>query len=411
VSGRLYESLLPQVQEILVQEGVPVPGWRAAREERERFAARVAQAIVERRLPRDGWQVAELAGRLASMMMGTGLLEPLQEEPGIEEVIVRNGHVQVERYGQIEDVGDVASNDYFRQVALRVADLGGQVMKADRPFVLVDLPNGSRFTAMVEPLSVNGVAINIRVFRPERQRFSQIVSTGTFEPYDPARDLSLVQPVDDPGLPPLARFLASLARSNLASAIVSGPFSSGKTTLLNAMSQYFPTTLQLSVVETFRELQLAHPYAARAVVPATEESGQVTMREVVNVLYTRMRPDALVVGEVVADEAREFLRAANLGVRAYTTIHGETPLDALRRLETLAQEEDVPLMAVRELVGRGVQLVLQMRRDSLGRRFLAQVAQVQGCEGGNYVLKVLYDAGAREGQKIVEELWRACLPS
>lgn len=409
MSARVYEQLLPRVQEHLVGEGVPVPGWRAKTEERERFAARVAQIVVERRLPVNGWPVSEVATRLASMMMGTGLLEPLQEEDGVEEVVVRNGHVQVERRGRIEDMGDPASNDYFRQVALRVADLGGQTIKADNPFVLVDLPNGSRFTAMVEPLSVNGTAINIRVFRPERRQFHQLVATGTFDPYDPLRDAALAQGVAE-DLPPLARLLASLAHGNLVSTLVSGPFSSGKTTLLNAMSQYFPPTLQLSVIETFRELQLAHPYPAWAVAPASDEPGRVTMRDVVNVLYTRMRPDALIVGEVVAGEAREFLRAANLGVRAYTTIHGDTPFDALRRLETLAQEPDVPLLAIRELVGRGVQLVLQMRRDSLGRRFLSQVTQVLGCDGGNYILHPLYDAGAREGQKLVEELWRAVAP-
>ena len=382
-------SLLPQVEGMIVEQGIVVPGWRAGQAERKRFQDHLARALAGSHLVSDDAQVVEAAGVLARASTGLGVLEEIAAQPGVEEIIVRRGQVQVERYGRIEELGALAGDDYFERLARRVADLGGRAMKADRPFVLVDLPNGSRFTAMIPPLSIEGTAINVRVFRQEALSLHSLAQSGTFD--DPDRGPALEMLPDDlePELPEMARFLAWTMRDNAATVLISGEFSSGKTTLLNALTAYIAPTTQLAVIETFRELQIRHPFAARAVVPMPPRESFPSLDEVVNVLYTRMRPDLILFGEVVGNEAVELLSAMNLGKKVMTTIHANSAYDALLRLETLALESGMPLEAIRERVGRGVDVVVHMRKRDT-RRFVAEIVRVRGIEDGVYRLDHLY---------------------
>jgi pilus assembly protein CpaF len=404
------EEILSVVQSYLLDRGIETPPWRSTQKERARFTSRVAQALVE--LGYEVGESSEIARKIAPMMVGLGVLEQYldSEERWVEEIIVRRntksgmGHVMVERRGKIYDIGDLASDEYFEERARKAAELGGRLLKASQPFVLVDLPDGSRLTAMIPPLSVNGTAINIRVFRTDVLTFEDLLETGTFElrGEEERRKEETIELGN-----PVATFLATIASRAAASIVISGAFSAGKTTLLNAMSLFFPERLQLAVIETFQELILAHPYPARAVVPVEEREGFPNMREVVNIVYTRMRPDVIIVGEIVGEEAIPFVDAINLGRKAMTTIHGGGPVDALHRLEILAIREGVPLLAVRERVARGVDLVVHMERDSLGRRYVAEIARVLGLEDGGYRLEVLYSASAREGERVFEALRRA----
>jgi pilus assembly protein CpaF len=381
--------LLPQVEEMIAEQGIVVPGWRAGEAERKRFQDHLARALAGSHLVSDDALVVEAAGVLARASTGLGVLEEIADQPGIEEIVVRRGQVQVERYGRIEELGALASDDYFERLARRVADLGGRAMKADRPFVLVDLPSGSRFTAMIPPLSVEGTAINVRVFRQEALSLRSLAQGRTFD--DPDRGTAIEMLPDDlePELPEMARFLAWTMRDNAATVLISGEFSSGKTTLLNALTAYIAPTTQLAVVETFRELQIRHPFAARAVVPTPPRENFPSLDEVVNVLYTRMRPDLILFGEVVGNEAVELLSAMNLGKKVMTTIHANSAYDALLRLETLALESGMPLEAIRERVGRGVDIVVHMRKRDT-RRFVAEIVRVRGIKDGIYSLEHLY---------------------
>jgi Flp pilus assembly CpaF family ATPase len=137
-----------------------------------------------------------------------GVLQEHLARPGVEEIIVRNGKVLIEERGQIEAYGTPATDAYFERVARKAADLGGRGMKADRPFVLVDLPGGARFTAMIPPLSIEGTAINVRVFRSEVMTLGSLAEAGTFDP--PLRQEGEDQVPDGfaPGLPEIARYLA-----------------------------------------------------------------------------------------------------------------------------------------------------------------------------------------------------------
>jgi pilus assembly protein CpaF len=381
------DRLLGELQGYLVRSGVEIPPWKHTEEERARFEASVAKALVELRLPLDEDRLPSEARRLTGMMLRVGVLTPLLDEEGVEEIFVRDGHVLVERRGRIEYVGQW-SNQHFDAVATRVADLGKRAMSGQRPYVLVDLPDGHRFTAIKPDLSVKGVAINIRVF--------------------PKRKLTLENLVERGALPAhVAAFLSDVVENNLATILVSGEFGSGKTTLLNALTAYVPPTSPVAVVETFQELQPSHPYPARTVVAAQsdDDARQSSMRDVVNILYTRMRPDLILVGEIVADEAVEFLKAVNLGVRGMSTIHGDSPLDALYRLEVLALEGHLPIEVSRELAASAINLIVHTRRAG-PRRFVSEIVRVDGLDHNRrYRLSPLYQAAQQSRADAMTALW------
>jgi pilus assembly protein CpaF len=401
--GKMH-AVVDEVRAHLMNSGRKLPKWDASAGERDVFCTVVAQAITHLRLERkvEG-SLAEVARNVAAMLTGVGVLEAVLAQDGVEEVIVRSGgHVQVERWGQIEDLGQLASDSHFERVAERAAELGGRVLKGSRPWVLVDLPSGHRFTAMKSPLSVGGTAINIRVFGKQGMALGDLARLGAFggngssPPAEPvsgeeATRAFALEGVD--ALPPLAQMLATVAAGNLASVLISGEFAAGKTTLLNAMSQFVPPTVQMAVVETFQELQVGHPHPLR--VEVRDNPGAPTMEEVLNVVITRMRPDLLVIGEIVLDEAPRYLEAINLGKRAWGTVHGSDVLGALRRLETLALKSGLPHAAIREQVGANVDLVVHLRQDPwTGRRYVAQVGQVRGLTAdGEYDVKYLYNLG------------------
>jgi pilus assembly protein CpaF len=206
----------------------------------------------------------------------------------------------------------------------------------------------------------------------------------------------------------VAQLLATLAAGNQATVLVSGEFGAGKTTLLNAMSLYIPSWVQLAVVETFDELKIAHPHPLRVVVE--DRPGYPSMDEVLNVVITRMRPDLLIIGEIVRDEAPRFLDAINLGKRAWSTIHGNDALGALFRLETKALTTGLPHRAIREQIAGGVDVVVHLRKNPVsGRRRVAEVAAVDDTldDQGRYRLHTLYDAGAASAQQSVGALWQS----
>ena len=405
------DALLPALQAHLLARDVPIPPWGADQGRVTRFRARVAQGLVEIGAELPDEKVAPSATRLAEMMTGIGVLTPLLGEPGVEEIVVRQGHVQIERAGRFEELGQLADDAHFEMVARRAADRGRRAMKADRPYVLVDLPDGSRFTAIIPPLSVAGTAINIRVFRREAMDFDALGELGAFTAVSGQENTPFVAG-EEPSIEPstcLPAFLAHIAATNSATILFSGEFGSGKTTMMNAASLYLPHTLQVAVVETFEELQLAHPHAARAVVPGERENFP-SLAEVVNVVYTRMRPDLMIIGEIVKDEAARFLDAINLGKKAWSTIHGNSALGALYRLETKALTSGLPHRAIREQVAAGVDLVIHLRKSPNGRRYVEQIVAVENelDATGSYQLRTLYDArsGSLSNVDQLLETWK-----
>jgi len=313
-----------------------------------------------------------------------GVLQPLLEDAAVEEVMVRpKGQVFVERAGRVEALGQLAPDEHFYRVAAYVADTrAGRMLSPQYPVVLVDLPGGERFTALTPPLSPEGTIINIRRWQVRRFDLAGLHRLGTFGAPSAASALLDV--------------LAAVLQANAASILVSGAFSTGKTTLLNALLAHLPPEVMVAVAESFRELEVRQPGTARVVVPPflREDAERITLAQAVNSLLTRARPDVMVLGEITMhDEAREFLRAGNLGVRAMATIHGNSAESALVRLADLAIREGVPLRSVREQAADAVDLVVHMARQG-SRRYVAEVAWVRGVDdAGHFQLDLVYRAG------------------
>ena len=420
-------QLIEQVREELVARGINPPSWREAdTEKRRRFFDEVRSILIAMGENRSG--VNRNAQIITDALSGVGLLDQLLRDPYVEEIFVRNGEVAVEYDGSFHHLGKLADDSYFENLAVHVADQGGATLRGDRPAVLIDLPGGERFTAIVPRLSTEGTAINIRTFGRRVRTLEEMEQSGTFARVSPtALDFLKFAREEDPTNPKTKlaqrisalqeapdRFLAWMVSNLAGSLMIAGEMGSGKTTLLNALSGFLPTTAPVAALETFRELEIQHPFLLRAVAPAELSPGSpgVTLDWVLNVIYTRMNPAAVLVGEVVGNEALQFLKAACLGRKALTTIHGGTVEEALMRLEQLALAcaPELGLSAVRSMVAMGLDVVALMGRVNRGgrvQRTLKAIATIQGMDGnGNYRLKYLYRAEGDEEVPVFEQAYR-----
>lgn len=362
------------VQDWCVDKEVPVPSWRSSdgQEDEHGFAfrANVLRAIRELGLPVAEPDLQEVARELVKRIIGLGVLHPFLDEEDLEEIIVRNGHVTVERQGELKPIGQLGEDAYFYRLARRIADMSGKGLGAADPMIKVGLPDGSRFAATIPPLSKEGTAINIRRFARKKLRLEDLVQKGSADE----------ETID---------FLAKVANSMNVSVVFSGRPGAGKTTWLNAFSQHLPERAQVSVVETFEELQPQVEHFHHLVVQ--EETGQ--MSDAINTAILRMRPDVVMIGEVVSREAVEYILALNLGIVSHTTTHSQSARMALFRLENLARR-DIAIEEMRPVIGHGLGLVVHLSKDYDAKkghysRFLQEILAVDGYDNGQYVLHTL----------------------
>ncbi len=398
----LDATLVETLRTYILERGLAVPGWGSSAAELRAFEGALAEALVQLRLASQVAAVPEAAHHLARRLTGVGILQPLLDDPTdtLQEIIVRDGWVQVERQGVIQELGALAPDAEFAALIARTSDLARRQTTGARPYVLVDLPDGARFTALLPPLSAQGSAINIRRFPRARLDLTALVAQGFFAPAPPPVGAAFPAVTGQP----VADYLATLAQTGSASLLISGEFSAGKSTLLGALASLLPATTQVAVVETFKELPLAHPHPLRVVVPG-DRADFPSMDEVLNVVITRMRPDLLIVGEIVRAEAPRFLEAVNLGKRAWATIHAGSALGALYRLETKALSSGLPHPAVREQLAQSVDLVIHLAREG-GARRIAEVALVRGLTpAGGYDLQYLPVGRVPERSAGLVALW------
>jgi len=366
-----YDSISTKVQDYCVEREVPVPRWRDAQEDEHfAFRASVLRAIKELGIRVDERDLQVVAEEVARRIVGLGVLQPFLEQDDIEEIIVRNRYVTVERDGTLEPIGYMASDDYFYRLARRIADMEGKGLGAAEPMIKVGLPDGSRFAATIPPLSREGTAINIRRFAKKKLRLEDLVERNSADE----------ETID---------FLTKVANSMKVSVVFSGRPGAGKTTWLNAFSHHLPERAQVSVVETFEELQpqIEH-YHHLVVEEETEE-----MSAAINTTVLRMRPDVLMIGEVVGGEAVQYILALNLGIVSHTTTHSQSARMALVRLENLARR-DIALEEMRPVIGYGLGLVVHLAKDydpqqHVYRRYMREILAVDGYEDGHYILNPL----------------------
>ena len=326
---------------------------------------------------------AELGERVLLLATGLGPLEPLLADPEVDEVMVNGSEaVFVERAGQIERTGVTfgSEGELMHAIERILAPLGRRVDEAS-PLCDARLPDGSRVNVVIPPLSLGGPCVTIRRFRPRGFSLPELVGAGTLP-----REL--------------ADFLA-LCVAARASILVSGGTGAGKTTLLNALSGAIPATERIVTIEDAAELRLRQRHVVRLEArPANLEGrGEIGIRQLVrNAL--RMRPDRIVVGEVRGGEALDMLQALNTGHDgSLTTVHANSPADALRRIETLALMAGVglPHAAVREQVSSAIDLVVHQARLPDGARVVESAAEVLRVAGGAGV-RALYRRGGRLGE-------------
>jgi pilus assembly protein CpaF len=299
--------------------------------------------------------------------VGLGPLEQLLADPAVTEVMV-NGpeEVYVERGGRIEATQVRFSSERALRDAIEriLAPLGRRVDELS-PMADARLADGSRVNVVIPPLSVDGPALSIRRFTGARPGPDELVASGTLTSE-------------------LRELLASGVRGR-RSILISGGTGSGKTTLLNALSAYIGTDERVITIEDAAELRLRQPHVVRLETrpPSIEGRGEVTIRDLLrNAL--RMRPDRIVIGEVRGREALDLLTALNTGHDgALSTVHANSPADALRRFETLALMAGVglPHEAVREQVTHGIDLVVHLARSRRGERRVVEVGEVGRAAG------------------------------
>ena len=334
-----------------------------------RPVAEQVQALVDseaRPLPEAERQ--RLAERVLRLATGLGPLDQLLADPSVDEVMVNGGgDVYVERAGRVEPAAAsfVDQGELMHAIERILAPLGRRVDEAS-PLCDARLADGSRVNVVIPPLSVDGPCLTIRRFRRGGFALGDLVENATL----PA---------------PLAELLAG-AVEDRSTILVSGGTGSGKTTTLNALSGAIGADERIVTIEDAAELSLRQPHVVRleARPPNIEGRGEVTIRHLVrNAL--RMRPDRIIVGEVRGAEALDMLMALNTGHDgSLTTVHANSPEEALRRVETLAlmADIDLPHDAVREHVADAFDLVVHQQRRAGGERRIVSVAEVVRVAGG-----------------------------
>src|SRR6476660_5137322 len=323
--------------------------------------------IAEEQMPLSMAERDAILGDVIDEVFGLGPLEPLLRDPTISDILVNTyKQVYVERSGKLERLPTSFQDDrHLMRVIDRIVSGVGRRVDDSSPMVDARLPDGSRVNAIIPPLSVDGPLLSIRRFPAERLKADDLVSLR-----------ALTKPMLD--------FLTHAVRARL-NILVSGGTGAGKTTLLNILSGYIGDRERIVTIEDAAELQLHQEHVARLETrpPNVEGKGAVRQRQLmVNAL--RMRPDRIVVGEVRGEEALDMLQAMNTGHDgSLTTVHANTPRDALSRIETMIAmgATNLPERAMRQQVSSAIQIVVQQTRLSDGSRKVTSVAEITGMEG------------------------------
>jgi len=318
-----------------------------------------------------------LAAEIADDIFGYGPLERLLNDPTISEVMV-NGcdEIWIERDGRLAQTPLRFSDDsQLRRIITKMVGQIGRRIDESSPMVDARLPDGSRINAIIPPLSLSGPLLTIRRFAKERFGLDELVAIGT-----------MTQDAAD--------FLCASIRGDL-NILISGGTGSGKTTMLNALSAAVPDSDRIVTIEDAAELQLKQRHVVRleSRPKNIEGTGEVTIRDLVrNAL--RMRPDRILVGEVRGAEALDMLQAMNTGHEgSLSTIHANSPRDALNRLETmvLMAGYELPVRAIRQHVASALDLLVQLDRVADGSRKVTQIVEVQRMEGDMITLQSLFE--------------------
>jgi pilus assembly protein CpaF len=309
-------------------------------------------------------------------VIGFGPLQPLLDDESITEIMVNgDGKVYVEKSGRIEKTALLLDDpDLVLNLIRRMVAPLGRRLDERHPTVDARLPDGSRVNAAIPPVAIDGPTLTIRKFSKQRLGMKDLIRLGSISAH-------------------MAEFLRACVVSRL-NIVVSGGTGSGKTTLLNILSSFIPENQRIITIEDSAELQLQQEHVVRleANPGDPDGEGEVTIRHLVRNAM-RMRPDRIIVGEVRGGEALDMLQAMNTGHDgSLTTVHANSPRDALARLETLTMFAgfDLPLRVIREQIASAVDLIVQVARTSDGSRKVISICEISGMEGETIVMSELF---------------------
>ena len=371
-----FTELKERIQDRLISELDPSMDLSRTEEVRRTIETMYDQFLMQEGLVLSRAERQRLFDQIVAEILGYGPLEPLLRDDTITEIMVNGpNRIYIERNGKIEPVNATfESEEHLMRIIDRIVSPLGRRIDESSPMVDARLPDGSRVNAIIPPLALNGPTLTIRKFARKPLTVEDLIRFGSITPE-------------------AIEFLKAcvIARLNI---IVSGGTGSGKTTLLNILSGFIPGDERIITIENAAELQLRqeHVVTLESRPPNIEGKGEVTIRDLV-INSLRMRPDRIVVGECRGGEALDMLQAMNTGHDgSLTTLHANSPRDALARLETmcLMAGMDLPVRAIREQIASAVDLIIHQERMRDGSRKVVQITEVQGMEGDVIVLSDIF---------------------
>jgi pilus assembly protein CpaF len=326
----------------------------------------INEIISDQRVPLSFSEQEKIQSDLLDDVFGLGPLEPLLADTRISDILVNDkDHVFIEKGGMLERVDTTfRDNRHLLQIIDRIVSRVGRRVDESSPMVDARLPDGSRVNAIIPPLALDGPALSIRRFGTGPIAANQLVALKSISPE-------------------MMELLAAAVRARI-SILISGGTGAGKTTFLNILSQYIPGNERLVTIEDAAELRLAQKNIVRLETrpPNIEGQGAIKQRQLL-INSLRMRPDRIIIGEVRGDEAFDMLQAMNTGHEgSMTTIHANTPRDALSRLESMVAmgSMNLPERTVRQQIASAISIVVQVSRMSDGTRKVVSVSEIVGME-------------------------------
>ena len=347
---------------------------------------RLRELLDEEEGPLSAQEKLLIVRQIGDSVLGLGPLEPFVRDPEVTEIMVNNWDtIYVERAGKLYWTGTKFHDDQqLRRTIDKIVGKVGRRVDEASPYVDARLPDGSRVNAVIPPLAIDGPALTIRKFAADPYQADDLIEFGTMTS-------------------PVAQFLEACVRGRI-NILVAGGTGAGKTTTLNVVSSFIPDDERILTIEDAAELRLQQPHVVRleSRPPNIEGKGQVSIRDLVR-NSLRMRPDRIVIGEVRGAEALDMLQAMNTGHDgSISTIHCNSPRDALSRLETITMMAGMELSnkAIREQIASALQLIVYQARLKDGSRRFTHVTEVAGMEGEVITLQDIflfdYSAGVDE---------------